>query len=116
MAVEHKSVPTLGGSIKKTRAHEAAAPMSGEAVVSEIMRAYRTIDALTAENARKNGVWTGVCGESAADPALIPLYLAMGITELSMSPAALPEARERVRSLDMEEARAALARALGEVE
>ena len=51
MAVEHKSVPTLGGSIKKTRAHEAAAPMSGEAVVSEIMRAYRTIDALTAENA-----------------------------------------------------------------
>lgn len=26
--------------------------MSGEAVVSEIMRAYRTIDALTAENAR----------------------------------------------------------------
>lgn len=52
MAVEHKSVPTLGGSIKKTRAHEAAAPMSGEAVVSEIMRAYRTIDALTAENAR----------------------------------------------------------------
>ena len=71
---------------------------------------------LTAENARKNGVWTGVCGESAADPALIPLYLAMGITELSMSPAALPEARERVRSLDMEEARAALARALGEVE
>ena len=71
---------------------------------------------LTAENARKNGVWTGVCGESAADPALIPLYLAMGITELSMSPAALPEARERVRSLDMEEARATLARALGEVE
>lgn len=52
MAVEHKSVPTLGGSIKKTRAHEAAAPVSGEAVVSEIMRAYRTIDALTAENAR----------------------------------------------------------------
>ena len=57
-----------------------------------------------------------MCGESAADPALIPLYLAMGITELSMSPAALPEARERVRSLDMEEARATLARALGEVE
>lgn len=51
MAVEHKSVPTLGGSIKKTRARETAAPMSGEAVVSEVMRAYRTIDALTAENA-----------------------------------------------------------------
>ena len=71
---------------------------------------------LAAENARKNGIWTGVCGESAADPALIPLYLAMGITELSMSPAALPEARERVRSFDLEQARAALARALGEVE
>lgn len=71
---------------------------------------------LTAENARKNGVWTGVCGESARPTRRSSALSRDGNHRAFDVARRAAEARERVRSLDMEEARAALARALGEVE
>ncbi len=38
------------------------------------------------ENAHKEGIWAGICGELGADLDLTQEFLAMGIDELSVSP------------------------------
>jgi multiphosphoryl transfer protein len=50
----------------------------------------------------------GVCGEAAADPLAGPVFTALGVTELSVSPAALPAVKARLREADL----AALAKLL----
>ena len=50
-----------------------------------------------------------MCGEAAGDPAAVPLLLGLGVRELSMSPAAIPAAKQAVRTADAEQA-AGLAR------
>ena len=40
-----------------------------------------------------------LCGEIAGDPKYIPLLIGMGLSDLSMSPVALPEAKKIVRSI-----------------
>jgi phosphotransferase system enzyme I (PtsI) len=55
--------------------------------------------------AHNAGIWIGMCGEMAADPVMIPILLGMGLDELSMSPAAVPEVKKIIRSLTMEGAR-----------
>ena len=42
--------------------------------------------AMTAENAHKNGIWIGICGELAADRQLTERFLSMEIDELSVAP------------------------------
>jgi len=42
-----------------------------------------------------------VCGEAAADPAAVPLLLGLGVTELSVAPAAVPTVKALVRTLDV---------------
>ena len=54
----------------------------------------------------KNGIWTGVCGEMAGDPVLAPLLLGLGCTELSATPALVPQVKFLIRRLKMSEARA----------
>jgi len=49
--------------------------------------------------AAKAGVWVGVCGEAAARPDLIPTFVAMGVSELSMSPASILRAKKRVMEI-----------------
>ena len=39
------------------------------------------------DNARARGVDVGICGETASEPSLIPLWCAMGVNELSVAPA-----------------------------
>ena len=51
---------------------------------------------LICEAAKREGIWVGLCGEAAARPDLIPTFLDMGITELSMSPASIPRAKKVV--------------------
>ncbi|WP_312861630.1 phosphoenolpyruvate--protein phosphotransferase [Segnochrobactrum spirostomi] len=46
--------------------------------------------------AREAGIWVGMCGEAAARPDLIPRFVEMGITELSMSPASIARAKKTV--------------------
>lgn len=52
---------------------------------------------LTAENAHKNGIWVGICGELAADLTLTEKFLKMGIDELSVSPPYVLKLRDKVR-------------------
>ena len=55
---------------------------------------------LTCQAARDAGIWVGVCGEAAGDPALIPVLLRLGVTELSMSPPLIPQAKKLVTEQD----------------
>ena len=43
--------------------------------------------------AQEAGIWVGVCGEAAGDPALIPKLLQWGVTELSMSASLIARAK-----------------------
>lgn len=56
---------------------------------------------MSAENAHKNGIWIGICGELAADPTLTEAFLRMGIDELSVSPSFVLKLRDMVRKLDL---------------
>ena len=58
----------------------------------------RLID-MTAQAARNNGIWTGVCGEMASDLNLTPLLIGLGIDELSVGTHQLPKIKKAVRSL-----------------
>jgi phosphotransferase system enzyme I (PtsI) len=51
------------------------------------------------------GAWVGVCGEMAGDPALVPLLLGLGATELSAAPPLVPQVKFLIRRLRMDEAR-----------
>lgn len=58
------------------------------------------------------GIWTGMCGEMAGDPLALPLLLGLGLDEFSMSPAAIPDAKDRLRQLSREQCRDVAARCL----
>ncbi len=62
--------------------------------------------------ARIRGRHVAVCGEAAADPAVIPFLVGLGIRELSVGPAAIAAVRSTVAGLDLAWCRALAARAL----
>jgi phosphoenolpyruvate-protein phosphotransferase/dihydroxyacetone kinase phosphotransfer subunit len=66
----------------------------------------------TVEAAQAHGRWVGVCGELAGDPAAAVLLAGLGVTELSMAPALIPEAKAALRAVDLPAARAAAEAAL----
>lgn len=53
-----------------------------------------------------------VCGEMASDPAVLALLIGMGLTQFSMTPAAIPVARQVIQDIDARELRTVAARAL----
>jgi phosphocarrier protein FPr len=55
--------------------------------------------AMICEAAGRAGLWVGICGEAAARPDLIPTFVAMGVSELSMSPASILRAKKCVIDL-----------------
>jgi phosphotransferase system enzyme I (PtsI) len=57
----------------------------------------------TIDEGHKQGIWVGMCGEMAGMPEAIPLLLAMGLDEFSMSAGAVPRAKEIIRSLNSED-------------
>ncbi len=54
---------------------------------------------MVAENAHKNGIWVGICGELAADLELTEFFLSIGIDELSVSPPMILPLRRKIRSI-----------------
>ena len=52
---------------------------------------------MVTDNAHKNGVWVGICGELGADLELTETFLSIGIDELSVSPRAVLPLRKKVR-------------------
>src|SRR5437660_8485695 len=59
----------------------------------------------TVEAGRRNGIWVGVCGEMAGDPALVPLLLGLDIDELSAAFSVVPQVKFLIRRLKLSEAR-----------
>lgn len=53
-----------------------------------------------ADAAHREGKWVGICGEAARDAALTPFYLAIGIDELSVSPAYVLPLRRAIADID----------------
>jgi phosphoenolpyruvate-protein phosphotransferase len=51
---------------------------------------------MTARAGVAAGIMVGMCGEAAGNPKLIPRFIAMGLTELSMSPSLIPRAKKAV--------------------
>jgi phosphoenolpyruvate-protein phosphotransferase (PTS system enzyme I) len=58
--------------------------------------------AITAEAGKQAGKPVGVCGEAAADPILACALVGMGITSLSMAPAAVRQVGARLAATDMD--------------
>ena len=58
---------------------------------------------MVTENAHKNGIWVGICGELGADLTLTETFLAIGVDELSVMPRAVLPLRNAVRMTDTRE-------------
>ena len=56
-----------------------------------------------AENAHKNGIWVGICGELGADPELTEFFLKLGIDELSVSPPMILPLRQKIRNMKIQD-------------
>jgi phosphotransferase system enzyme I (PtsI) len=63
--------------------------------------------------ARRNRRSLALCGEMGADQRMLPLLIGLGIREISMRPAAIPQVKQMIRSVRADEARALAARAIG---
>jgi phosphotransferase system enzyme I (PtsI) len=60
---------------------------------------------LTAEAGMAAGKSVGVCGESAASPALAPVLVGLGVTSLSMSASAVADVRDALAAVTLAECR-----------
>ncbi len=61
---------------------------------------------------RAAGRPVGVCGEAAADPLLARVLVGLGVTSLSMAPAAIADVRASLAEVTVAECQAAAARAV----
>ena len=66
----------------------------------------------TIKAANDNGIWAGMCGEMASDPYAAVILTAMGIDELSMSAPSIPKVKEKLRSINISDAKKYLAEIL----
>jgi phosphoenolpyruvate-protein phosphotransferase len=57
------------------------------------------------EEAHKQGIWVGLCGELAGDPSAVPILLGLGLDEFSMSPGSIPHAKTVIRTWSKADAR-----------
>ena len=62
-----------------------------------VLRALKMV----CDNAHKNDVWVGICGELGADLALTETFLSIGIDELSVSPRSVLPLRQKIREINV---------------
>lgn len=55
---------------------------------------------MVVDNAHKQGIWAGICGELGADLELTDRFMAMGVDELSVSPTFIYPVRQKIREYD----------------
>ena len=67
-----------------------------------VLRSIRSVIAAGTEA----GIPVGMCGEAAADPLLIPLWISFGLTEYSVGPASILATRAAIAGWNHEKARA----------
>ena len=73
-----------------------------------VLRSIRHIIA----SGREAGIMVGMCGEAASDSMMIPLLLAFGLNEFSMSASAMLKARKMVTEYDTRELKAVADKAM----
>jgi phosphotransferase system enzyme I (PtsI) len=56
------------------------------------------------EAAHNSGIWVGMCGEMAGEPALVLILLGLGLDEFSIPPQVIPEVKYIIRSITFKEA------------
>ena len=90
-----------------TRIFFSNAPIPSTSTYSTLSYTCRTDPAsarlikLVAENAHKEGIWCGICGELGADLELTETFLSIGVDELSVSPRAVLPLRQKVRETEL---------------
>ncbi|HXG89091.1 MAG TPA: phosphoenolpyruvate--protein phosphotransferase [Vicinamibacterales bacterium] len=62
--------------------------------------------------ASRHRIPVSLCGEMASDPALLGLLIGLGLTDFSMTPGAIPMARQAIRDLRADDARRMASHAL----
>ncbi|HMO50821.1 MAG TPA: phosphoenolpyruvate--protein phosphotransferase [Kiritimatiellia bacterium] len=67
----------------------------------------------TIDVGHEHGIWTGICGEMAGNPLLVPLLVGMGADELSVSPSAIPVVKDVIRKLRYSQAEELAEAAMG---
>ena len=65
----------------------------------------RLIKLVTKVTAPQTGLFTGMCGEMAGDPAATILLLGLGLDEFSMSAFSIPQIKKIIRSVRYEDAK-----------
>lgn len=63
---------------------------------------------MVCENAKKEGVQVGICGEVASDVLLVPLWAVLGVDELSVAPALVGQTKYTLQNVDVDEVRGQL--------
>ena len=63
-------------------------------------RAILRLIKMTVENAHKNNIPVGICGELARDEKLLPFFISLGIDELSVSPSYVLKLRKQISEID----------------
>ncbi len=53
----------------------------------------------TIDVGHEHGIWTGICGEMAGNPLMVPLLIGLGVDEFSVSPSMVPMVKDVVRKL-----------------
>ncbi|SHO50000.1 phosphoenolpyruvate--protein phosphotransferase [Anaerocolumna xylanovorans] len=54
---------------------------------------------ITVQNAHKNGIWVGICGELASDLTITDTLVSLGADELSVSPSYILPLRKKIREM-----------------
>ncbi|MPM48687.1 Phosphoenolpyruvate-protein phosphotransferase [bioreactor metagenome] len=88
-------------TIAVDRTNERVANLASPFNPAVITLIERTISA-----AHKEGKWVGLCGEMAGDPLATPLLLGLGLDEFSMASKSVPEIKEKIRNLSVQECQA----------
>ena len=66
--------------------------------------------------AHKRKISISVCGEIATDPEAVPILLGLGLRDLSVTAAAVPNIKALVRQLDVAQVSSRLSESLGKFE
>jgi phosphoenolpyruvate-protein kinase (PTS system EI component) len=64
------------------------------------------------EASHQAGKWTGICGELGGDPEATAILVGLGVDELSLNPAGIPQIKSIIRSLTLDSARDLASQAL----